>query len=278
MRIQLSQRLYRTIVCVSALPLVMIRSVQFALLLTLWLALWLLPLSINSAAETPEQRWKRAIDRDDAAVIWQMLSTADVTLTNDKGKSALMTAARLGDQTLLQALIARGLSLKGRSFTGGTVLMYAALGNQLDMLKFLKQQVPGNEYLDAQSTNGWTAIMIAAAKGFDGAVKLLVDDGADPWLADAYQWSPLMRAIDNQHAGVVRYLLTLPNASVNQQNENGSTALHIAVLKGDIESAQLLLASGAKTEIKDKNSMAAVDIAVANGSVKLLESLQSHDR
>lgn len=245
---------------------------------TFLLVLLLLPLMVNSATETSEQRWKRAIDRDDAKVIWQMLSDADVTLTNDKGKTALMAAAKLGDQELLQALLSRGLSLEDRSFTGGTALMYAALGNQLDMLQFLQQQVSGIEYRDARSTNGWTAIMIAAAKGFDDAVKILVEDGGDPWLADAYQWSPLMRAIDNRHTGVVDYLLSLPNAPLNQQNENGSTALHIAALKGDTGAAQQLLASGAEAGIRDKNSMAAVDIAMANGSATLLELLKTRDR
>lgn len=226
------------------------------------MSLVFLPLN---AAETPEQRWKRAIDRDDADVLWEMLSDADIKLTNDKGKTALMTAAKLGDQRLLGVLLESGLSLEDRSFTGGTALMYAALGNQLEMLRFLQQEVPGSSYRNAQSTNGWTAIMIAAAKGFVNTVKILVEDGADPWLVDAYQWSPLMRAIDNRHSGVVNYLLSLPDAPLDQQNENGSTALHIAVLKNDADAARLLLESGAEPALKDKNAMSPVEIARING-------------
>ena len=251
----------------------MVRRV-FHLCLAVVLMLVLLPLS---AAETTEQRWKRAIDRDDSSVIWQMLSGTDITLTNDKGKTALMTAAKLGDQQLLQILLDKGLTLEDRSFTGGTALMYAALGNQLEMLRFLQQQVPGSAYRDAQSTNGWTAIMIAAAKGFDSTVKILVEGGANPWLADAYQWSPLMRAIDNRHTRVVNYLISLPDAPLDHQNENGSTALHIAVLKGDESAVRRLLKAGAGTELKDKNLMAAVDIAIANGSVDILKLLKRQD-
>lgn len=233
----------------------------------------LLLMSIACATETPEQSWRRAIDRDDAKVLWQMLPDFDVRATNEKGKTALMAAAKLGDKSLLEALQKRGLSLVDRSFTGGTVLMYAALGNQLEMLTYLQQRVPGSRYRDAQSTNGWTAIMIAAAKGFDDAVRVLVDDGADPWLADAYQWSPLMRAIDNRHMGVVRYLLSLPDAVIDFKNENGSTALHISALRNDVESAVLLLALGARSDIKDNSGRIPADIAKANTSAELLALL-----
>lgn len=230
-------------------------------------------INICIASETPEQSWRRAIDRDDAKVLWRMLPDTDVQATNEKGKTALMAAAKLGDVKLLEALLSRGLSLEDRSFTGGTVLMYAALGNQLEMLDYLQQRVSGTQYRDAQSTNGWTAIMIAAAKGFDDAVKVLVDDGADPWLADAYQWSPLMRAIDNRHMGVVRYLLSLPDGMTNFKNENGSTALHISALRNDIESTSLLLALGAKPEIKDNSGRTPADIAKVNASADLLALL-----
>lgn len=232
-----------------------------------------LQFSLLHAAETLEQSWRRAIDRDDAKVLWRMLPDTDVQQTNDKGKTALMAAAKLGDKDLLEALLKRGLSLQDRSLTGGTALMYAALGNKLDMIVYLQRRVPGADYRDAQSTNGWTAIMIAAAKGFDEAVKILVDDGADPWLADAYQWSPLMRAIDNRHSKVVSYLLSLPQAPVDFKNENGSTALHISALRNDVESARLLVARAANADIKDNSGRTPAEIAKENASADLLALL-----
>ncbi len=218
-----------------------------------------------TAAIDPAVQWKRAIDRDDAEVLWEMLSDIDVAITNDKGKSALMAAVKLGDKKLVDELILKGLSLSDRSLTGGTVLMYATLGNQHSMIHYLLQDNATKNKLDAQSTNGWTAVMIAAAKGFDRAVQTLTEHGADAWRADAYRWSPLMRAIDNRHSRVVRYLLTLPDAPVNFQNENGSTALHIAVLRKDLESTQLLVAYNARLDVKDDNGMTAADIALENG-------------
>lgn len=229
-------------------------------------------ISVQPVESDPVQRWKRAIDRDDAEIIWKMLPDSDVAITNDKGKTALMSAAKLGDRKLFDSLLSRGLKLRDRSYTGGTVLMYATLGNQLEMMRHLLEETANLDY-NAQSTNGWTAIMIAAAKGFDIAAKTLAENGADPWLADAYGWNPLMRSIDNRHTRVVKFLLTLPGVPVDFQNENGSTALHIAAVKNDAEVIRLLLLLDAGTDIEDNNGMTAADIARENGASVLIRLL-----
>ncbi len=219
--------------------------------------------------------WQRAIDRDDIQALWRLLPESDVLETNEKGKTALMSAVRLGDVKLYSVLKEKGLTVDDRSSTGGTVLMYAALGNQLDMIRSVVEERNDQSYLNAQSTNGWTALMIASAKGFQSSVKLLVELGADPALADAYQWSPLMRAIDNRHGQVVRYLLSLPDFDLNAVNENGATALHVAVLKEDAVSVALLLKAGITRSIKDSGGATARDIAVKNGYQEILKLLES---
>lgn len=237
---------------------------------------WLLFVGVVFAETvSPKLQWSRAIDRDDSQTIRHLLPSVDVTKGNKKGKTALMAAAKLGDAELLEVMLQRGLTLQDRSRTGGTALMYAALGNKTDMVSFILERTeesPG--YIDAQSTNGWTAAMIAAAKGFDGVLRTLVQAGANPWLADGYQWTPLMRAIDNRHMKVVDYLLELPIRSVDLQNENGSTALHVATVHDDVRTVGLLLASGASTEIRDDTGKRALDIAIENGTDQIVHVLE----
>ena len=224
----------------------------------------------------PALKWKRAIDRDDANILWQLLPEADVYATNDKGKTALMSAAKIGDQRLLEVLVERGLDIEDKSNTGGTALMYAVLGNQLNMINYLLART---DDLDAISTNGWTAAMIAAAKGFDSAIQLLVNAGANSVLPDVYQWSPLMRAIDNRHSAVVNYLLSLPaTQDINHVNENGSSALHVAALTGDVDAVKLLLAQGADDGLLDKNQKTARQVALAAGHEDIAKLLEPSDR
>lgn len=234
--------------------------------------------SATEQAVSDEVRWKRAIDRDDVQVLRQLLSQVDVKLSNDKGKTALMAAAKTGDLDLLESLLQKGLTLDDRSFTGGTSLMYAALGRETGMISYLLDATRGaanfQSYVDAESTNGWTAVMIAAAKGFDGVVQQLVEEGqADAWRADAYQWSPLMRAIDNRHAAVIHYLLELDQPQLSSVNENGATALHVAVEKGDVETVKLLLNKSIDRDTRDNAGRTALDIAVSRSDKSIMDLL-----
>ncbi len=150
--------------------------------------------------------------------------------------------------------------------------MYAALGNQLPMIRHIMSEVDSPGFIDAQSANGWTALMIAAAKGFEETVRLLVELGADPSLADAYQWTPLMRAIDNRHHAVVKYLVGCDDVKIDSVNENGLTALHVAALINDeFSAAQLLARAPGLVFVRDKAGNSAQQIASLNGNRKLAD-------
>lgn len=227
--------------------------------------------TLNEAQQlVADTEWKRAVDQDNAADIRRLLHKVDVDITNDKGKTALMAAVKVGDHCLLQELLQRGLKISDRGYTGGTSLMYAVLGNQSEMIEQVLSYKPE---LNAQSTNGWTAVMIAAAKGFDSAISALHEAGADVNLADVYGWTPLMRAIDNRHGAVVEYLLSLPDIDIAQVNENGSSALHVAAQASDSPAVTRLLQRGANTEATDKNGYAPAEVATLNGHDSLAEQI-----
>jgi len=268
---QRSQKLYQIILCV----------VKFGLLnysaLCLLAALTIVPtLSYVHAAESIqvgenlETQWRRAIDTDNIDTLRDLLPAVDIQATNEKGKNALMAAAKSVDMELYDKLLERGISVETRSKTGGTLLMYAVHGNDKTMIQTV---LAATDHIDAQSSNGWTALMIAAAKGFENGVRLLVDAGANPNMPDVYQWSPLMRAIDNNHFGVAGYLLTQPEIEVNVVNENGATALHLAVQNAEAVIVKQLLRVGASTSVKDKNGATAKMLAKKLGNQEIADLL-----
>ena len=63
--------------------------------------------------------------------------------------------------------------------TGWTALHYAATNGHLTLIRFLLEQ---NAYIDAEAPSGTTPLMMAAHYGTPEAVKLLLDEGADPML------------------------------------------------------------------------------------------------
>jgi uncharacterized protein len=93
---------------------------------------------------------------------------------NKSGESPLMMASIKGYLDLAQQLIERGADVNK---TGWTPLHYAASGGQVAVINLLLEH---HAYIDASSPNGSTPLMMAALYGSPGAVKTLLEAGADP--------------------------------------------------------------------------------------------------
>ena len=89
-----------------------------------------------------------------------------------------------------------------------------------------------------------TALLEAAERGQLDAVRLLLDRGADPSLADSNGTTPLMRAARNGRAAVVRELAVRGADLDAMHPEHASTAFHIACLQNQPECAAALVELG----------------------------------
>lgn len=95
---------------------------------------------------------------------------------NPAGETVLMYAALHGDIDLVRLLLKRGAQV---NMSGWTPMHYAAVSGRTDVLALL---IEHHAYIDAPSANGTTPLMMAAREGRMAAVKLLVAEGADPSL------------------------------------------------------------------------------------------------
>ncbi|TAM45192.1 MAG: ankyrin repeat domain-containing protein [Burkholderiaceae bacterium] len=100
----------------------------------------------------------------------------DVEARNKAGESPLMIAALHGQIDMVRELIAKGADINK---PGWTPLHYAATRGHLEIMSLLLEH---SAYIDAASPNGTTPLMMAASYGTPAAVKLLLDEGADPTL------------------------------------------------------------------------------------------------
>lgn len=101
-------------------------------------------------------------------------SKTDINRLNANGESALMIAALRGNLELATKLVEKGADINK---TGWTPLHYAASGGQLAIIALLLDH---SAYIDAESPNRTTPLMMAAMYGSPQAVKLLLQEGADP--------------------------------------------------------------------------------------------------
>ena len=107
---------------------------------------------------------------------WPNLN-AEVRSAQDE--SPLMLAALHGLLAECQGLIERGADVNK---PGWAPLHYAATNGHLSVMQLLIEE---NAYLDAESPNGSTPLMMAAHYGTPSAVKLLLESGADPTLKNS---------------------------------------------------------------------------------------------
>src|SRR6185503_1217758 len=84
----------------------------------------------------------------------------------------------------------------------------------------------------------------------------------------------LAEAVKAGNRQAVRALLKQPAraADVNLREADGTTALHWAVRANDLETAQLLLAAGARADVANRYGVTALWLAAAKGSAVLVES------
>lgn len=106
----------------------------------------------------------------EALVAWPK---TNVEWRSPKDESPLMMASLKGHTELVRQLIARGADVNK---PGWAPLHYAATGGHLEIMALLLEH---HAFIDAQSPNKTTPLMMAAHYGSPQAVKLLLDAGAD---------------------------------------------------------------------------------------------------
>jgi ankyrin repeat protein len=97
-----------------------------------------------------------------------------VNRPNTSDETPLMLAALQQQESLVKRLIQRGADINR---PGWTPLHYAATKGHVGIIRMLLEH---HAYIDAESPNGTTPLMMAAYYGTPEATKLLLEEGADP--------------------------------------------------------------------------------------------------
>jgi ankyrin repeat protein len=114
-----------------------------------------------------------------------------------------------------------------------------------------------------------TALVAAAGEGKLDAVRLLLDRGADPSLADSDGHTPLMAAAGHGHVGVVRELAARGAALDAARPADGGTAFHLACAQNKLACVVTLVELGCETASKTVDGLTGKELAERKGHAAL---------
>ena len=123
-----------------------------------------------------------------------------IDATNMADETALMLAANANDLASAQLLIEAGASVNRPNWTP---LHYAASKGHAAMMRLL---IENDAYIDAESPNGTTPLMMAAYYASPYAVKLMLVEGADPLLKNQDGQTALDMALVKDKKLSVQYI------------------------------------------------------------------------
>ena len=154
----------------------------------------------------------------------------------------LVSAAFVGHDKYLEALIQAGADVNRPGPAGYTALIYAAR-NGWDKCVDILIKAGANVNMQ-DGFDGYTALKHAAFWGCDKCVELLIQAGADVNIQDREGYTALINAVEHGFDKCVE-LLVEAGADVNKQYRNGTTAVNAALRRQNTRCLKLLLRAGA---------------------------------
>ena len=211
--------------------------------------------------------WLAAENGNSDSVDILLAAGADPRIQLLSGETAIMTAAQAGNGDVVRSLLRAGGDPNISVTREQTALMWAAArghasvvealleyGADVEAISLVREQYvksekeqdshPSYKYWIEQGGN--SALMFAARSGDLPSTKLLIDAGSDVNQLSAFGTSPTIMAVHGGNAEVLNYLIE--NNASTESNESGHTALHAAVLRGNLAAVKVLIEHGANLE------------------------------
>ena len=186
---------------------------------------------------------KAAYGRQSKFLSMLLEAGAAVNATSELTGTPLHRATLRQNERSVKILLEAGADANMSKGNGLTALHLAAINGCVPIAKIL---IDNGANIHAISESGNTVLAYALHSGDRDTVKLLLDRGALMFAGNARSWEQTFRTM-SECEKEVRVLLPQLNsrALARMRDEAGTTMLHVAAKRGDLQMAERLLASGA---------------------------------
>lgn len=219
-----------------------------------------------------------------------LLKGGDGLLGDKSGRLPIHHAAQLGYKDMAELLVKCNSNLNQKNKLGESPLHLAAFEGHVEVVRFLLQE---NATIDLLDKKGRAALHRSVQGQYSDITGLLLSRNADPTQPDNRGETALHVGAKQGNIEVFQLLATAiksaspgveskssENAPVARvirkdwgelRDKNGRTLLHIASMEGHEDIVKVLIAEPINTELTDKVGWTALDWAVENGHLGVVE-------
>ena len=217
------------------------------------------------------------------------------------GYDDLLAAVNAGDAARTKALLDENPAIVSRPVGAPSVLLAAVYRGKQDLVAMLrahldldvfeaaalgetarvKELIAANqELLKRYSSDGWTALHLAAFMGHRETAEALLQAGADLSAFSQNQMAnqPLHAALAGKTDRPLVQMLLEHGADVKARGGAGVTPLHLAASRGDEVFCDLLISKGADPAVRMDDGATPDALAAKRGYPALAEKLRRHLR
>ncbi|XP_048244847.1 uncharacterized protein LOC124124203 isoform X3 [Haliotis rufescens] len=214
----------------------------------------------------------------------------DVSQTNKRLETPLFTACRYGYVNIAKLLLSHGADITKQDIIGNTVLHSVSMPGHEVLLQLSLHYIwmkTDNGYHDQEqerflnckcvrdilhcrNNNGETPLHIACREKCTGVLKSLLQYKASVFVTDNDGHTPVYHAVKLKT--LFRVLCTVTR-DINGMDSDGNTILHMACMKGDVESVDILCGRGASVLACNKNQECALHKSAENGNEDIMNIL-----
>lgn len=236
-----------------------------------------LPAKIDEALKqgsTLEQELHNAtIARDNPRIEYLLTRGAKIDARDTDNQTPLMIAAKSGDLSVINGLLAYKANPNLKDNDGWTAAMHAVKLNDPKIFRLLGQYKAD---FNLVNKDHMSALALAVFDNKANAAVAMLDNNANPDLSmGAAKYNALMLAVKKGNLQMAQTLLQY-KANPNAKNAGGLTPLMIAAFGDQDMIASLLLKSGANPQLKDDEGKTALMLATENDAQKAINILQKN--
>ncbi|MFO1259150.1 MAG: ankyrin repeat domain-containing protein [Gammaproteobacteria bacterium] len=196
----------------------------------------------------------------------------NINAVNKNNENALIAAAKNGRSDISNLLLQNNININYLDKNNMSALMWAAKNNQEQILKILLS-VDNCEVNNEDEENHYTALRFAVEAQNASAVSLLLEKGANTYIADTNGIIPYMASANKKNEQIKEILLQKLDIA---KMYAGQTLLMRAAQKNTPEMLRMLnilIEKGAKVDIEDNDGITALHIAVRNKNLPAVKVL-----